>query len=198
MANSISHGLGLVAAIATIPVFIRYSMENRDFLFNMGLIVFSITLIILYFASSIYHLLPVGKPKKFFQSLDHIAIFLLIAGTYTPFALGILRGPWGWTLFGLIWLLAFIGIFLELFGKLGSGKVSNSLYLAMGWSAILVIKPMIMSIPAAGLTLILAGGIFYSLGIYFYAHERRYYHFIWHIFVVFGSISHFTAIFLYA
>jgi len=199
IANSISHGVGLLGAIAAIPVLIIFLKPGKDNIDLAGVLVFAISLVLLYLASTMYHALPEGKAKRVFQIMDHTAIFLLIAGTYTPFALSTLRGPWGWSLFGLIWLLAIIGIGLELGGKFKSGKYSNILYLAMGWTGVLVIKPLITNMPTQGLMWLALGGLFYTIGVFFYAKDRkRYFHFVWHFFVLAGSVSHFFAVLWYA
>jgi len=199
IANAISHGLGALGSIAAVPILIIFQKDDHDTIDLVAALVFAVSMMLLYLASTLYHALPEGRGKRVFQTLDHTAIFLLIAGTYTPFALGILRGPWGWSLFGLIWGLAISGIVLEVTGKLKSGKISNTLYLAMGWSALLVVKPLILNMALPGLMLLLGGGISYSLGVYFYAKDQKsYFHFVWHIFVVGGSVSHFLAILWYA
>ena len=199
IANAISHGVGLIGAIASIPILITFSGPDKDRTDMAGAIVFAVSMVLLYLASTVYHALPEGKYKRIFQVMDHTAIFLLIAGTYTPFTIGILRGPWGWFLFSLIWVVAITGIYLEITGKLKSRKSSNILYLAMGWSGILMIKPLIMNMPAQGLIWLALGGLFYSFGVFFYAKDRKsYFHFVWHFFVLGGSLSHFFAVLWYA
>jgi hemolysin III len=199
IANSISHGVGLLGAIAAIPILVIFLDSGKDSIDLAGVLVFAISMVLLYLASTMYHALPSGKTKRVFQIMDHTAIFILIAGTYTPFALSTLRGPWGWSLFGLIWILAIIGIGLELAGKFKSGKYSNILYLAMGWAGVLVIKPLINNMPTQGLIWLAIGGLFYTFGVYFYAKDRkRYFHFVWHFFVLAGSVSHFFAVLWYA
>ena len=165
IANSISHGVGLIGAIASIPILIIFLESGKDNIDLAGVLVFAVSMVMLYLASTMYHALPEGKAKRVFQIMDHTAIFLLIAGTYTPFALSTLRGSWGWSLFGLIWLLAIIGIGLELGGKFKSGKYSNILYLTMGWAGVLVIKPLIANMPTQGLMWLALGGLFYTFGV---------------------------------
>jgi len=154
----------------------------------------------LYLASTLYHALPVGKGKRVFLVLDHCAIFLLIAGTYTPFALGVLRGAWGWSLFGVVWGLAVIGILSKTLFTAGSGVLSTGLYLAMGWLVVTAARPMIDVVPTTGLLWLLAGGLAYTLGVVFFLLDNRvrYAHFVWHLFVVAGSLCHFAAVVGYA
>ena len=140
-----------------------------------------------------------NKAKRIFQVLDHGAIFLLIAGTYTPFTLGVLRGAWGWTLFGIVWGTAVAGIVLQSVGGLRYRKHSTALYLVMGWLIIVAVKPLVLNVPPWGLFWLLAGGVAYSAGIGFYAAKRmRYAHFIWHLFVIAGTACHFIAVWRYA
>jgi len=199
IANSISHGLVFLLIIVGLPVLIIYSINNKDVYDIIGASIFGLSLILLYSASTTYHILPAGSLKNTFQKLDHSAIFILIAGTYTPFALGVLRGSWGWSLFGLVWAIAITGIILELSGRLKHGKISNFLYLGMGWSVVLVIKPLITNMSGQGLFWLALGGLFYSGGVYFYARDRKkYFHFIWHLFVAAGSLCHYFAVLFYA
>lgn len=199
-ANAISHGLGALAAIAAIPVLIVGATRETGVAAVIGATVFGASLLILYLASTIYHALPAGKAKRIFMIIDHCAIFLLIAGTYTPFTLGVLRGSWGWSLFGVVWGLALFGIILKsVFGIRYQG-LSTTLYLAMGWLVIVAAKPMLAAVPTAGLLWLLAGGLAYTLGVVFFLLDSRvrYAHFIWHLFVVAGSLCHFMAVFWYA
>lgn len=199
-ANSISHGIGLIAAIAGVPFLINNAFQHGDAKFIVGVIIFSVTTILLYFASTIYHLLPIGKIKRLFNVIDHSVIFLMIAGTYTPFTLGVLHGAWGWSLFGIIWGFAIIGIILKVFNKASSPLVSNCLYLLMGWVVLIAIDPLFARIPTTGLLYLLAGGLFYTVGIIFYITDSRfqYGHLIWHIFVIAGTLSHYFAVLWYA
>ncbi len=156
-------------------------------------------MIVLYSTSTLYHAFPHSHTKRVFNILDHAAIFLLIAGTYTPFTLGVLRGAWGWSLFGVVWAIAVLGIVLKSVAGAASGKLSTSLYLAMGWIAIIAAKPFWENIPAAGLLWLLAGGVMYSAGVLFFiAHRMRYGHFIWHLFVMAGTACHVVAVMNYA
>ena len=153
----------------------------------------------LYLTSCLYHALPPGSTKQLLRKLDHSAIFLLIAGSYTPFTLGVLGGAWGWTLFGLVWGIAAIGIFLKLFAGIRHTRLSAALYVAMGWMIVIAVRPLVMRVPAWGIGLLVAGGLAYTIGIIFYAAPRlRYAHFVWHLFVLAGSTCHFFAVLWYA
>jgi hemolysin III len=199
VANSVSAGLCLLAIIAGIPFLLRSVIQRGDQMSLAGTITFVASMIALYFASTVYHALPQGRTKELFRLFDHSAIFLLIAGTYTPFALGALRGGWGWTLFGLVWGLAIIGIGFTLFGELQNRWFSTWLYLGMGWIALFAIRLFWLHIPLEGLLWIAAGGLAYTAGVVFYIAKRfRYAHFIWHLFVAAGTACHFWAILWYA
>ncbi len=163
----------------------------------VGSSIFSASMVLLYGASSLYHSVP-GKAKKVLVKLDHCAIYLLIAGTYTPFALVTLRGPWGWSLFGVVWGLAVLGIIKELcFGR--DRFPSVPLYLAMGWLAVVAAVPLVRELPGAGLVWLIAGGVLYTAGILFYANDERWRHAhgIWHLFVLGGTACHYMAVLLY-
>jgi hemolysin III len=153
-------------------------------------------MVLLYLASTLYHALPQGKAKRAFQLIEHAAIFLLIAGTYTPFTLGVLRGAWGWTLFGLVWGLAAIGVLLAVVGGVRRYRVlSVLLYLGMGWLVVVAIRPLWLSMPLSGLLWLVAGGLAYTVGVAFFAAKRlRYGHFVWHLFVLAGTACHFIAV----
>ncbi len=198
-ANSITHGLGLIASIGALPVLLARARSSNDPSVTIGATVFGLTLILLYAASTVYHALPLSTGKQFFRVLDHSAIYLLIAGTYTPFALGPLRGPWGWTLLAIIWTLALIGIGSKVIAGFKLPHLSTGLYLLMGWLIVVAIKPLIENIPSAGLLWLAAGGLAYTGGVVFYAMKRvRYAHMIWHLFVAAGSVCHFIAVLGYA
>ncbi len=199
IANSISHGVGLLAAIAAAPFLIVGAVWRGSTAGIVGASVFAATLVLLYFTSTLYHALPGKRAKRVFRILDHSAIFLLIAGTYTPFTLGVLRGSWGWTLFGLVWGLALVGVALKWSCGIRYPRLSTAVYLAMGWLALIAVKPMWDGVPAWGLVWLLAGGIAYSVGVPFYAAKSvRYSHFVWHLFVLLGSTFHFIAVLRYA
>ena len=199
-ANSLSHAVGfLLAAFVGLPVLASSAMHRHDPWQLVGGIVFGISLVLLYGASALYHLLPTGKAKRFCRHLDHAAIYVLIAGTYTPFALGALRGPWGWSLLIVVWTLAALGVLLKLRVGFRFPRLSTVLYLAMGWLVLLVLRPLVAQIGMSGFWWLLAGGLSYSLGIIFYAWERlQYSHLYWHGFVLAGSAFHFIAVLHYA
>lgn len=199
IANSISHGVGTLVAIAATPVLIVSAAHKSDAMSVAGASIFGATLINLYLSSTLYHALANNKAKQVFNVLDHAAIYLLIAGTYTPFTLGVLRGPWGWTLFGLVWFLAVGGVLLKSLGRLWKGGLSTSLYVAMGWLVVIAIKPLWNHMSLEGLAWLLGGGIMYTAGVAFFVMERiRFSHFVWHLFVVAGSFCHIVAVWQYA
>ena len=199
IANSVSHGVGLLAALAAAPILIASTSRHGDAASLVGASIFAATLVLLYLSSTLYHSLPVNKAKRVFRVLDHSAIFLLIAGTYTPFALGVLRGAWGWTLIGLVWGLALAGIVLKAVGLLRYPILSTALYVAMGWLALVAIRPIMLHVPPAGVFWLLAGGLAYTGGVAFYAARRmRYAHLAWHLCVLAGSACHFIAVLRYA
>lgn len=199
MANSLSHGLALLAAIAAL-VWLLVSPRPLGASGVVGASVFGATMVLLYLASTVYHALPAGRAKRVLLKLDHSAIYLFIAGSYTPFSLGVLRGPWGWTLFGLVWTIAAIGIGLKAVDRLSRPWLSTGLYLAMGWLAVIAAVPLIERVPSPGVVLLVAGGVAYSLGVVFFALDSklRYAHAVWHGFVVAGSGLHFFAVLGYA
>jgi hemolysin III len=194
IANAISHGVGFLGAAAITPILIVNAIP-LGVAAVVGQSIFGATMIILYLVSTLYHSLPQSRGKRLFQIFDHGAIFLLIAGTYTPFTLGLLRGAWGWSLFGVVWGLAVLGVLTKSIGGANSGKLSTALYLGMGWLAIIAIKPLWVGMPAWGLAWLLAGGLFYSAGVIFFVLERmRFSHFIWHLFVLAGTACHVVAV----
>ena len=199
IANSVSSGLGLIAIIGGIPFLLGSAIQHGSEFSLAGVIIFAATMVSLYLSSTIYHALPRTKIKRLFRLFDHSAIFLLIAGTYTPFALGALRGVWGWTLFSLVWCLAILGIGFKALGGLQYRWLSTCLYVGMGWMAVFAIRQFWLHIPLEGLLWIAAGGLAYSAGVVFYLAKRvRYSHFIWHLFVAAGTACHFCAVLWYA
>jgi hemolysin III len=199
IANSVSHGLGLLAASAAFPVLIIVAHQRGDMTGIVGASVFATTMVVLYLTSTLFHALPEGRAKRVFQILDHSAIYLLIAGTYTPFTLGVLRGDWGWTLFGLVWAMAVVGTVLKVLGGVRYTTVSTWVYLAMGWLILIAGKTVWTLVPNWGLFWLFAGGIAYTAGAVFFMAERiRYFHFVWHLFVVAGTACHFIAVLRYA
>ncbi|MGH8684142.1 MAG: PAQR family membrane homeostasis protein TrhA [Nitrosospira sp.] len=200
IANSISHGIGLAAALVGTPFLIMHAARHGDTGFLVGTSLFSATVIFLYLASTIYHALPMGKAKRIFRVIEHSTIFLLIAGTYTPFTLGVLRGVWGWTLFVVVWGLAVAGVVLKAFNKDTSPILSTGLYLFMGWIVVIAIDPLVARVPTAGLLWLIAGGLSYTVGVAFFATDSRlrYGHLIWHLFVMAGTACHYFAVLWYA
>src|ERR1041385_375125 len=198
VANSISHGLGLLLAIVAVPILVLAAIRVGSAHFIIGVSVFGGTMVLLYLASTLYHSLTHEAAKGLFRLFDHTAIFLLIAGTYTPFSLGVLRGPWGWSLLAAIWALAILGITLKIRKRTRHSPIGIVLYVIMGWLAIVAVKPILMLVPVPGILLILAGELAYTGGLAFFASERiRYNHFIWHLFVIAGTTCHFFAVLWY-
>jgi len=195
-ANTLTHGAGLVAALAALPVLVAAAARGGDPLQVVGAAVFGATLVILYAASAAYHAAPPSATKAILRRVDHSAIYLLIAGTYTPFALGPLRGPWGWTLLLSIWGMALLGVVLKSVRGVGRGRLSTVLYVGMGWFAVVAIDPLLARIGWSGLQWLLAGGLAYTGGVVFYAtdHRVRFGHAVWHLFVLAGSAFHFVAV----
>ncbi len=199
-ANSISHGIGLGLALVGTPFLILYAARYESVEFLVAATIFCATGIFLYLTSTIYHALPPGRNKQIFRLIEHSAIFLLIAGTYTPFTLGVLHGALGWTLFGVIWTLAVTGVTLKIIYKASHPNLFTSLYLLMGWVIVIAILPLLERMPTAGVLWLLAGGLSYTFGVLFFALDSRlkYAHLIWHLFVIVGTICHYFAILNYA
>jgi len=199
IANSVSHGIALLAALVAFPILVTSALNRGDLAGTVGATVFATTMVLLYLASTLFHALPPNRAKRVFQILDHSAIYLLIAGTYTPFTLGVLRGAWGWTLFGLVWGLAVVGTVFKSFGGVRYTTFSTWVYLAMGWLVLIAIEPVWTLVPKWGLFWLVAGGIAYTAGTVFFMAERiRYFHFVWHLFVIAGTACHFIAVQWYA
>jgi len=196
IANSLSHGFGLLAALVAIPFLIRHAVRQGDVGFVVGASIFAATMVLLYLASTLYHALPAGRAKRVFRVIEHSAIFLLIAGTYTPFTLGVLRGAWGWTLLGLVWGIAVTGVTLKALNRLTHPILTTSLYLLMGWLIVIAAQPLSERVSASGLLWLVAGGLAYTLGVIFFALDSRlrYGHFIWHLFVMAGTACHYFAV----
>ena len=199
IANSVTHGIGLLLSLIGLPVLILATMARGDVMNVVGASVFGGTLVALYAASTLYHAAPPTRAKQVLRVVDHVAIFLLIAGTYTPFTLGVLRGAWGWSLFGIVWTMAAFGIICKVFLGTRYQKASTMLYLAMGWLIVIAARPMTLHMENAGLWLLAAGGLLYSGGVVFFVRDhRRYHHAVWHLFVMGGSACHFVAVLRYA
>ena len=198
LANSVTHAVGIVLAIAGLAVMMGFASTYGNAWHIVSASIFGATMILLYTASTLYHSVQAPRGKALLRIFDHCAIFLLIAGTYTPFTLVNLRGPWGWSLFGTVWGLALLGIIYELTPLRRYRLVTHVLYIGMGWAVVAAIKPMFSSIAPGGLALMVAGGLAYTLGIGFYAlRKMRYHHAVWHIFVLVGTTLHFFAVLFY-
>src|SRR5436190_19056603 len=196
LANSISHGIGLAGAMIATPVLLLAAFRHASAFFLVGTIIFIVTMLLVYFGSTLYHAWPQTRVNSFLQVTDHSAIFLLIAGTYTPFALGPLRGAGGLTMLGIVWALALFGVAMKATrGALRHRKLSMTLYLGTGWLGVIFIHPLALVIPWSAVLWLIAGGIAYTAGTLFFANERlRYAHFVWHLFVLAGTSCHFVAV----
>jgi hemolysin III len=196
--NSISHLIGAVLALAGLVVLVVLASLKGDLLKVVSFTIYGSTLFLLYTLSTLYHSLR-GRAKAIFQKLDHIAIYLLIAGTYTPFTLITLRGIWGWSLFAAVWGLAILGIVLDSLHQNGPRWLQMIIYLLMGWLILIALNPLIENFPSGGLVWLVIGGLLYTSGIIFYALDEKleHAHGIWHLFVLVGSISHYFSILLY-
>jgi hemolysin III len=198
IAHAVTHGVGIALSIAGLVVLVAFSTLYGDVWHITSSAIFGVTLVLCYTASTLYHGIPIPRVKHVLRQVDHASIFLLIAGTYTPFTLVNMRGPWGWTLFGLVWGLAIVGIALELLSRQRYKRLSLGMYLGLGWLVLVAIKPMWETIDTGGLVLLLLGGLSYSLGVIFYVWKRlAYHHAVWHLFVLAGSIFHFFAVLFY-
>lgn len=198
IANSVTHGIGLLLAIAGLAILTGFASRRGDAWHLVSCVVFATTLIIQYAFSTLYHSIQIPKIKQVMRTFDHSAIFLLIAGTYTPFMLVNLRGAWGWTLFGLIWTLALLGVLIQFSELRKFKKFSLSVYIFMGWIVVVAFEPMLNGVKTGGLVLLLLGGIAYTGGVFFYVWRKLpYQHAIWHGFVLLGSVLHFFAILFY-
>ncbi len=197
IANSITHGLGAVLSVAGLVALVAITASRGTSLQVVACAVYGASLVLLYLSSTLYHALTHLRAKEVFRILDHSAIFLLIAGTYTPFTLVTLRGAVGWALFGVVWSVALLGIAFKCFFTGRLHTLSTALYIGMGWIAVAAVRPLLHSLPWQGFLLLLAGGLLYTAGVIFFLQRWRYAHAIWHLFVLAGSVSHFLAIFLY-
>jgi hemolysin III len=198
LANSITHGIGLALSIAGFIALLVVAAFRGGALRIVSCAIYGATLVCLYAASTLYHSLSSPRAKRALKIFDHSAIYLLIAGTYTPFTLVILRGGWGWSLFATVWALAMAGIVFKLWFIDHFRILSTVLYLAMGWIALIAIKPLLSTIPAHGLYWLVAGGLLYSIGVAFFAARRLPFgHAIWHVFVMAGSTCHYFAVLFY-
>lgn len=195
IANALSHGLGALLAVAALPILVWHAARHGAAADVVGAAIFATSAIMLYLVSTLYHALPAGAGKRWFARLDHAAIYVLIAGSYTPFTLGVLAGGWGWTLLGIVWAMAALGVVLKLRDRLRHPWASTALYLAMGWVVLIAVVPLFERMSASGLAWLVAGGLSYTLGalVYLLGDRVRYAHFVWHLFVLGGSACHFVA-----
>ena len=200
LANSISHGIGLLGAMIGTPVLLLAAFYHGSISFLIGTSIFTMTMLLVYLGSTVYHAWPRTRVKSLLQIIDHSAIFLLIAGTYTPFGLGPLRDAGGLTMLGIVWALALFGVMMKATrGTVRHRKLAMTLYLGTGWLGVIFIRPLALAIPLSALLWLIAGGIAYTVGTLFFANERLpYAHFVWHLFVLAGSSSHFAAVFICA
>ena len=195
LVNAISHGLGALLGVAGLVVLVVLAALHGDAWQVVASSIYGSTLVLLYLSSTLYHAFRGQRVKRVFQAFDHAGIFLLIAGTYTPFTLVTIRGPWGWTLFGVIWGLGIAGAVLEVVFLDRFPRLSLAFYLAMGWAVVAAIVPLVRAMTPAGLAWLVAGGIAYTAGTLFYRMgHRRFMHGIWHLFVLAGSICHWFAV----
>lgn len=198
LANRLTHGLGAVLSLAGLVLLVVYSSLRGDAWIITSTAVYGASLVILYTASTLYHSVSSDRWRRLLQKVDHAAIYLLIAGTYTPFVLGPLRGSWGWTLFGIVWGFAVVGVILKLFFAGRADVLSTIAYLVMGWLVVIAIKPLVAALPAGALWLLVGGGLCYTVGTIFYLWEKLpYNHAVWHVWVLGGSICHWAAVFGY-
>jgi hemolysin III len=192
------HGVGVLLSIAGLAALVAVALRTGDPWHVIACAVYGVTLILLYLASTLYHGVPHPGAKRILRMLDHCAIYLLIAGTYTPLTLISLRGRWGWTLFGLVWGMALLGIALKVAAMGRFRWLSIGLYLSMGWLVIIAMEPLLLAVAPGGVRLFVLGGVTYTLGVIFYMWRRLpYHHAVWHVFVLAGSVFHFFAVLLY-
>ena len=194
--NVITHGTGLAASVALLPVLIFFGVQSGDLPITIGVTIFGLTMIGCYAASTMYHSRRPGPHRDMWRRLDQSAVYLLIAGTYTPFALGALRGTWGWTLLVIVWLAAITGIVMKVKLRIDKAAMETAIYLGMGWGVMTAVRPLVSTIGWAGLGWIAAGGVFYTLGVAFLVNQKklRYGHCIWHVAVLGGSACHVIAV----
>lgn len=199
IANSVTHGVAALASVAALSILVAVAVDRGDPWRVVGGAIFGATLVLLYTASTLYHALTHSGAKRVFRVLDHSAIYLLIAGTYTPFALGSLRGPWGWSLLGAVWALAALGIAAKATLGFRFPRLSTAIYVGMGWLGVIAFRPLLTHLGLPGVLWLVAGGLCYTAGVIFFAWERlRYGHMVWHLFVAAGSVCHFFAVLRYS
>jgi hemolysin III len=195
-ANTLTHAVGVALALAGLAALVSIAIHLGSPRRVVCYSIYGVSLLLLYTASTLYHAIHLPHLKRLLQTLDHMAIYLLIAGTYTPFALLSLRGIWGWSIFGLIWALAAMGVVFKIFFMGRMPKTSVVIYMAMGWMALIAVRQLFATLPVRGLVLVFSGGMLYTIGVLFFAfdYKHRYNHAIWHVFVLAGSVCHFFAV----
>jgi hemolysin III len=196
IANTLSHGLGCLLAVAALPILVHHAAQHGGTADIVAASLFAGTMILLYFVSTLYHALPRGRAKQWLARLDHASIYLFIAGSYMPFLFGVLGGAWGWSLFGVVWAAAAVGVIAKLLDRLRHPLWSTGLYVAMGWVAIVAAAPLVERMSGPGLGWLVAGGLSYTAGavVFLFDAKLRYAHFVWHLFVMGGSTCHFFAV----
>jgi len=198
IANGVTHGIGMLLGVAGLAILVGFAAVYGDAWHVTACSIFGFTLIMMYSASTLYHSIQIPRIKRLLRVFDHVSIYFLIAGTYTPFALVNLREDWGWLLFGVVWGLAAIGSIVKLFFTGRFDLISTLAYVLMGWAALFAIRPMLDNVEFGGMVLLVAGGLAYTLGVIFYVWDRLpYNHAIWHVFVLMGSILHYFAVLFY-
>lgn len=196
--NSVSHGIGVLLSVAALVIMIIFAVIYSDGYGLAGALVYGISLILLYSMSMVYHIVQNQRAKKILRVFDHCSIFILIAGTYTPYLLGPLRGKLGWTIFAIIWGVTVIGVILNAVSLEKFKRLSLVCYVLMGWGIVLSIKPLAQNLAMPGIALLVAGGLVYTIGVIFYVLKKyRYMHSVWHLFVLAGSVCHYFSILLY-
>lgn len=198
IAHGVSHGIGIVLAIAGLAVLAAFATSRGDAWHVATTGVYGTTLVLLYIASTLYHSIPIARAQRVLRILDHAAIYLLIAGTYTPFTLVVLRGAWGWALFAFVWLCAIVGIVAKSLALPRFRVLSVVSYLVMGWCVVVAAEPLAERLPAGGIALLVSGGLCYTCGLVFFAWKSLpFHHFVWHLFVLAGSVLHYFAVLFY-
>ena len=198
IANWTTHLAATLLSVSALVLMIVYSARYGDAYHVVSSAVYGATLILLFGASTLYHMVPASRAKRVFQKIDHAMIYILIAGTYTPYTLIVLRGPWGWSIFGVVWGVALTGLLIDVAMTKRLGWLSVSMYLCLGWLMLIAAKPLLLNLAGNGVALLLAGGMLYSFGVIFYVWKTLpFQHAIWHVFVIAGSLCHFFSIYFY-
>ena len=199
IANALSHGVGFVVSLIAAPLLVIRVAGEQQAVRTVGVSVFAASIVLLYLASTLYHAMPQGSAKHVFRVVEHSGIYIVIAGTYTPFTLGVLRGGWGWALLAIVWALAAAGIAFKVFGGLKYPAISMALYLGMGWLIVVAAHAVWTRVPAGGIAWLVGGGLAYTIGAAFYmAKQLRFGHLVWHVFVLAGTTCHYFAVMWYA